>query len=153
MKLAGWVDSAASRTAEQAIALLRAIPGGPRIQIPIRCVGSPPSPVQRDFPNEVINRGIDRAPIRRVAIASLVSAQQHTVARNRVESYIKKPDLIPKNAHHKVHGGPIDLPIVIRYQQLNWLYDGHHRTMAAVLLGERTIRCRYVDLDAVKSRA
>jgi hypothetical protein len=151
VKVGSWADSSlrASRSVEQAISLLRAIPGGPRISNPIRYAGA--SPIQGAFSNEEINRRIAAAPVRKVAIQSLVTGQQHTVSRGRVESYIRKPDLIPKGAHHPDHGGPIDYPIVIRFQGKRWAWDGHHRIMAATLSGARLIKARYVDLDEVST--
>jgi hypothetical protein len=150
VKLGSWADSSsrAGRSVEQAISLLRAIPGGPKISNPIRYAGQ--SPIQADHSNEEINALIARAPIRKVAISSLVTGQQHSVKRNRVESYIRKPNLIPEGAHSSVHGGPIDRPIVIEYLGKRWLWDGHHRVMAETLLGARLVAVRYVDLDGVR---
>jgi hypothetical protein len=147
VRLGSWADSnlRAARSTEQAISLLRAIPGGPKISNPIRYAG--PSPIQQQFSNEDLNSRIANAPIRKVAISSLVTGQQHTVVRGRVESYIKKPHLIPEGAHHKHHGGPIDLPIVMLFDGKRWLWDGHHRVMAETLLGARMIRARVVDLE------
>lgn len=100
------------------------------------------------------NAAIDAAPIEDVPIGSLCSIQ-HTVERRRVEQYL----VDPKSARPRVgqkdkwHGGVIDYPIVVRTHGLNLIFDGHHRTMATMLLGARLVRARVVDFDAASPRS
>lgn len=131
------------RSPQQALSLLRAGPG-PRQAVPIRYVG--PEFVKRAWSEPEIQARIKAAPIRVVPIAWMV-AGQHTVKAGRVESYIKKPGLIPPGA--RAPGGwPIDLPICIKFEGQHLCWDGHHRLTAEMLLGAEKIRVRYVDLDA-----
>jgi hypothetical protein len=143
--LGDWTRAnlSASRTTQQAIALLRANPGQ-RVALPWRWIG--PEGIKREFREGELQELIKRAPIRTIAIRSFVGAQ-HTAKAGRVESYIRKPNLIPKGATSP-GGWPIDLPIVMHWEGQNVLWDGNHRSFAQLLLGHETIRVRYVDLDA-----
>jgi len=137
-----------TRSTQQAISLLRANPG-PRVALPWRWIG--PEGIKREFREGELQDLIKRASIRTIPIESLVGAQ-HTVKSNRVESYIRKPQLIPKGSTSP-GGWPIDLPICMHWEGQNVLWDGNHRSFAQMLLGHETIRVRYVDLDAATDRA
>jgi hypothetical protein len=148
VKLGKWVDEGlrAQRTPEMALAMLRAQPGsGSTIPVPLRYISR--EGYQRVIGNRKMNARIDAAPIQDVPIASLV-AIQHTVERKRVEHYIENGGKVRKGTRHTEHGGVVDTPIVVRCGGVSYLFDGHHRTMAAMYLGARLIRARYVDLDA-----
>ena len=74
---------------------------------------------------------------------------QHSVNPDRVAQYLHKPDLVPKGARGE-HGGPIDLPIIVKAGGHVWCHDGTHRLSAAVLHGDKSIKVRYCDLDAAE---
>jgi len=103
--------------------------------------------VKRAHPNEEINARIDSAPVRDVPIADL-HAIQYSVKPGRVLTFIDDPDAVPTGLHDPNHGGIVDAPIVIKQGGKKLLWDGHHRTVAAKLMGDKTIKARYVDFDA-----
>jgi hypothetical protein len=146
VRIGTWADSSlkAARSTEQAISLLRAIPGGPKIAVTHR-VEDGNAKIRALFTEEQLAALIKKAPIRAVAIASLLGSQR-TVNRGRVESYLKKPNLMPPGARGE-HGGLIDLPIIMQLEGKRFTWDGNHRAVAATLSGARLLRVRYVDLD------
>lgn len=89
---------------------------------------------------------IKKAPVTDVPIAGL-HAIQHSVKRHRVKRYLEHPELQPDGKTSKEHGGPTDLPIVVQRKGLRVVFDGHHRTTAAILRGADQVRARFVDLD------
>lgn len=93
-----------------------------------------------------LNRRIADAPIQDVPLVGLHTIQT-SVKPERVAQYIEDPDIIPPGTKGE-HGGPIDLPIVVRQNGGVWVHDGHHRICARVLQGYPTVRARFVDLDA-----
>lgn len=103
------------------------------------------SPIKERFTNREINDAIERAPIERVPLAGL-HAIQRTVLPARVAAYVRDPDAIPPGHSSKVHGGPVDLPIVVRHAGIDHLWDGHHRATASSLTGNTTILARYARL-------
>lgn len=129
-----------------AIELLHAKPApGGQVQVPLRFVSR--EGYQQAIGNQEINDRIDAAPIKEVPLDSLV-AIQHTVNVKRVEEYIRNPKLVRKGTLHSEHGGVVDKPIVVKCKGTNYLFDGHHRTSAQKFLGARSVRARFVDLDA-----
>jgi hypothetical protein len=89
---------------------------------------------------------IKRAPIEVVQLDG-VHTIQGSVNPTRVLQYLRDPELTPRDAVGP-HGGPVGYPIVVRAGGIRWLHDGHHRVVANLLRGERSIRARYLDLDA-----
>lgn len=141
-----WLDrtSRATRSPQQALALLRSWPGGPNVATPLRFVDRK---VYEDrIGNRELNALIDAAPVEQVPVASLV-AIQHTINAERVAQYVQKINLRRRGTRDPRHGGLIDLPIVVRIGGTNYLHDGHHRVTADKLLGARLVTVRYVDLD------
>lgn len=100
------------------------------------------------FSNQEINQAIASAPKKRVSLTGL-HAIQHSVREERVADYIDHPDEIPEGQRHPEHRGPIDVPVVIQYDGERYIHDGHHRSTAAKLSGEKDIVARFVDLDSV----
>lgn len=151
MGLAKWVDrrGRATRSAEAALALLRATPGGPLIAFPYRFVDR--RVYEPKFETRDLNAAIDAAPVASVPLASLHGIQ-HTVARARVEQYVRNPRLQRRGTRSPDHGGLVDLPIVVRYRGVNYVHDGHHRATADFYRGGRLLECRFVDLDALLAR-
>jgi hypothetical protein len=149
MKLAVWMDakSRAARTVPQALSLLRAMPGGPNIQIPFRCDPSLKVKIHEAISNEDLNRLIDAAPIKVIPLSTIVGVTQHTVNAARVAQHLLDFGLVGKGETHPEHGGIVDVPIVIRFEDQNCCWDGHHRSTAEALLGGRRIKARYIDLD------
>lgn len=145
-KLALWMDkqSRAARTVPQALALLRSMPGGSNIGVPLRYGNK--DDYESTISTRELNAKIDAAPIKSVPVSGLV-AIQHTVNADRVAQHLEDFGLHGKGARHSVHGGVIDVPIVVQKNGTKYLHDGHHRTTAEILLGGRRIRARYVDLD------
>jgi hypothetical protein len=141
-----WLDrtSRASRTPEQALALLRSWPGGPNVATPLRFVDR--KAYEELVGNRELNALIESAPVIQVPVASLV-AIQHTINAERVAQYIQKTNLRRRGMRDPKHGGLVDLPIVVRLGGTSYLHDGHHRLCAAKLLGARLETVRYVDLD------
>ena len=145
-RLGKWVNEGSARSPEQALALLHAMPGaGATLPVPLRYISR--EGYQEVIGHREMNARIDQAPIQSVPIASLV-AIQHTVDRKRVEHYIENGGKVRAGTKHADHGGVVDTPIVVRCKGTNYAFDGHHRVVAAKLRGMRTIRARYVDLDA-----
>jgi hypothetical protein len=134
---------------------LRSWPGGPNVATPLRFVDR--KAYEALIGNRELNALIEAAPILQVPVASLV-AIQHTINAERVAQYIQKLNLRRRGMRDPVHGGLIDLPIVVHLGDAigysggvvggtNYLHDGHHRVCAAKLLGARLETVRYVDLD------
>lgn len=142
-----WLDriSRTSRTPEQALSLLRSWPGGPNVATPMRFIDR--EAYESLMGNRELNALIDAAPTVMVPLANLV-AIQHTVNAERVAQYIQNPKLRRRGLRDPVHGGLIDLPIVIRLNGISYIHDGHHRTVASKLLGANYELVRFVDLDA-----
>jgi hypothetical protein len=95
-----------------------------------------------------LSKQIREAPIRSVPLQGLRTIQ-HSVNPERVRQYIEDPELLPGARHGAVgsHGGPVDLPIIVRQQGTMWVHDGHHRLCAAKLSGDTSAKVRFVDLD------
>ena len=83
------------------------------------------------------------APIEDVAIRSLVATQKH-VNTERLIDHATNPSLIPQGARASGAGGLIDLPTVVEIDGKKFIHDGHHRSMAAKLRGEDTIKARVI---------
>ena len=98
------------------------------------------------FTNEEINHAINSAPVKIIRIAGL-HAIQHSVRGDRVEEYIKHPNLLEEGQRSPKHKGLIDLPIVVQYRGIRYIHDGHHRTTAEWALGHNKVEARFVDLD------
>lgn len=96
-------------------------------------------------PPQVVEHAIANAPIGRVRLDE-IHAIQHSVKPQVLTQYIEQPDAIPAGTTGP-HGGPIDLPIVVRWRGRLLLHDGHHRATAAHLRGEKEIAARCVDMD------
>jgi hypothetical protein len=141
-----WLDrtSREQRTPEQALSLLRAWPGGPNVATPLRFVDR--KAYEDLIGNRELNALIEAAPVRQVPVASL-TAIQHTVNAQRVAQYIQNPALRRRGTRDPVHGGLIDLPIVVHLGGTSYLHDGHHHVTAYKLLGAKLVTVRYVDLD------
>jgi hypothetical protein len=118
---------------------------GQRVPFPY----APRQAYKEDFTNQEINHAIENAPVKWIRIAGL-HAIQHSIKADRVMEYIQHPDVIREGQRNPVHKGLVDLPIVIQYQGLRFIHDGHHRTTAAWALGEKNVEARYVNLDAVE---
>jgi hypothetical protein len=103
---------------------------------------------KRDFTNEQLNSFIASAPKKKVQLSTL-HAIQHSVQPERLEEYIDHPGVVPEGAKHPVAQTPIDRPVIIHYKGVNLIHDGHHRSSASLLSGEKSIEVRYVDLDKV----
>lgn len=103
---------------------------------------------KEDFTNQEINQAIENAPVKLIRIAGL-HAIQHSVKDDRVNEYVKHPELVLEGQRHPRHKGLVDLPIVIQYQGMRFIHDGHHRTTAAWALGESKIEARFVNLDGM----
>lgn len=97
-----------------------------------------------------LSREIREAPVVDVPLDGIRTIQK-SVNADRVAQYLRDPGLTPKGAIGK-HGGPIDLPIIVRVGGTRYAHDGHHRLSAAKLSGDTTIKARYVDLDAIRSQ-
>lgn len=132
-----------------ALALLRATPGGPFIAFPYRFVDR--RVYEPKFAVHHLNAAIDAAPVKDVPLASLHGIQ-HTVARARVAQYIENPKLARRGTRDKLHGGLVDLPIVVRFEGVNYVHDGHHRATAEFYSGGKLLECRFVDLDELLAR-
>jgi len=107
------------------------------------------STYKEHFTNRQINQAIEDAPIESVSLDRL-HAIQHSVQADKVKRYIADPDSVPKGARDPRHQGPVDVPIVVEYEKKVFIHDGHHRTTAAKLMGKKTVKARFVDLDALK---
>jgi len=88
----------------------------------------------------------DDAPVEDVPLAHL-RAVQRTVGADRLAQHVDYPGLIPKGERGEKHGGPVDLPVVVRTGGMDIIHDGTHRSTAAFLRGQPTVRARVVDLD------
>lgn len=97
--------------------------------------------------NEEINRRISESGVRDVELSSL-HAIQHSVKPNRVDQYLKDPGMRPPGELHEKANTPVDHPIVIRQGGKNYCWDGHHRSTASYLRGDKTIKARFVDFDS-----
>jgi hypothetical protein len=144
--LGRWVDAQTARSPAEALALLRAMPGGPFIGVPLRRFVDREN-IHRRIGNADLNRLLDEAPIRAVDVSTLVGIQ-HTVERSRVEQYLTDPAKTRKLGDKAPGGWLVDIPMVIHSEGTNFLWDGHHRATATMLLGAKLLRARYVDLDA-----
>lgn len=109
---------------------------------------------QKDFDTRTINHAIEKAPIKKVPIGEL-SAIQHSVKAPRVLQYLRDPDRTGAQLgdKHPKANTPIDHPVVIKYKGKKLLHDGHHRTTAHALMGDKDIEARVVDLDSLKKSA
>lgn len=96
--------------------------------------------------NVEINAAIDRAPIASIPLAGLLGTQ-HSVKPPQVRKYIEDPDRVPLGTRDPEHGGLIDYPIVVQQDGKRFIHDGHHRLTAAVLMGEKAAKVRFVDFD------
>lgn len=94
--------------------------------------------------NKTVRKGIETAPIKRVALRELLGIQL-TVNPARVKEYLEDPIVAPGTRHER-HGGLVDFPIVVRFGGRSFIHDGHHRLTASHLRGERTARVRLVIL-------
>jgi hypothetical protein len=145
MTLARWASTNRRvRTPAMARSLLEGMPGGPNIAVPMRFIDR--ASYESKVGNRQLNQLIDSAPVVERRLDQL-TAIQHTVKKDRVMAYIDKPNLRRAGTRDPVHGGLVDLPIVVRMDGVDHLHDGHHRVTAAKLLGEPSIKVRFVDLD------
>jgi hypothetical protein len=103
--------------------------------------------VHSSHSNEQINARIADAPVEDVPLDSL-HAIQHSVKPARVEQYVRDPAMKPPGELHDKARTPTDHPVVIKQGGKNILWDGHHRSTASYLRGDKTIRARVVDFDA-----
>jgi hypothetical protein len=134
------------RDAEERLEKLPASKSGKGVKVPFPYVSR--DAYKQDFSNSEINQFIASAPKKKVPLASL-HAIQHSVQPERVKEYIKYPDIVPEDAKHPAARTPVDVPIVIHYQGVSLVHDGHHRLSALKLSGESHAMVRYIDLDAV----
>ncbi len=93
-----------------------------------------------------ISERAEKAPVRPVPLAEL-TAIQRTVNLERLEQHARDPKLNRPGLRSPGHGGLVDLPIVVRQGGKSFLHDGHHRSVGALLRGERSVRARVVDLE------
>ncbi len=99
---------------------------------------------KQDFTDREINDAIRKAAIETIPIQGL-RAIQHSVRPERVRQYIDNPNL---SAGEKSEAGtPADVPVVVQYQGNRYIHDGHHRIVAAKLLGDHAIKARLAKLD------
>lgn len=102
---------------------------------------------QRGILNVDLNRGIDSAPVHAIPIDRLKGIQA-TVSRERVASFIDDPDQVERGHRDPEHGGKVDYPIVVQKGEHLFLHDGHHRVIAAKLMGHASIDARLVRVES-----
>lgn len=98
-----------------------------------------------------IPKRVETAPVEDVPLASLTSAQR-TVNLERLEQHLEDPRLARRGSRAPSTGMLRDKPVVVRIGGRSYIHDGNHRSTAALLRGERTIRARVVDLDEGSDR-
>ena len=141
--LGRWVEKKGERSADQAVALLRAQPG-PAMAVPLPFRDR--AEVHAKIGDAELNERIRAAPVKVVPVRNLV-AIQHTVDKARVEEYLRDPGMDSRpGAMNPKSGTPVDYPVVIRLGKYLYCWDGNHRTVAAVLRGAGRVPARYVDL-------
>jgi hypothetical protein len=91
-------------------------------------------------------RRAETAPVEDVPLAGLRSPQR-TVNAQRLDEHLADPGLIPNGARGAGHGGPIDVPLIVRLGGVDHLHDGNHRATASFLRGQKSMKARVVDLD------
>jgi hypothetical protein len=94
--------------------------------------------------NKEINAAIKGASVEQVPLAGL-HAIQHSVRADQVAWCIRHPRGVRGGARGP-HGGPVDLPIVVEFEGVRYIHDGHHRLVALRLEGVRSARVRLVRL-------
>lgn len=129
--------------AKKRIEELPITPNGKRVPFPY----ATRNVIKLDFTNEEINAAIDAAPLKTVPIVGL-HAIQHSVKGPRVDEYIDHPHVIPEGQRSPKSKTLVDVPIVIQYHHIRFLWDGNHRTVAMWARGRKEITVRYVNLDA-----
>lgn len=102
-------------------------------------------PYARLCPQEQLRRMTRNAPVVWISLGKL-TATQPEVGREDVRPHVTNRRLVPVGATRG--SGLIDLPVVVRYRDVYYIRDGHHRLTAARLRGESRARVRLVDLDA-----
>jgi hypothetical protein len=107
--------------------------------------------VKRGRTNAEINEAIEAAPVERVRLEGLKGIQE-SVSRRRVASYMRR-GWPAKGTRSEEHGGLVDLPIVVEQRGVKYLWDGHHRCVAALLRGDVDARARVVRLPEVESKS
>lgn len=106
---------------------------------------SMPHASKRDYGNRVSEEQRTAAPVTDVPIAGLHSVQEG-VYRERVRQYLLHPEMLDQPGRRNRGGYTTDVPIVVEYQGKRYLHDGHHRVVAARMLGEDTVRARVVPI-------
>jgi hypothetical protein len=99
-----------------------------------------------------LSKEIRSAPVIQITMAGLRTIQ-HSVNPQRVEQYLRDPDMRPAQNRGKTsdgHGGPVDYPIVVQQGGVRYIHDGHHRLTADKLKGDTYAWVRFVNLDAEK---
>lgn len=91
------------------------------------------------------------APIALIDISDL-TAIQSTVNRERLVAHLQDPRM-NDGKRASGHGGLIDRPVVVKVGGRFFVHDGTHRTLAAHLRGQTSIKARLVDLDGDIVRA
>jgi hypothetical protein len=97
--------------------------------------------------NEEINSAIKKAPVVDIPLQGL-RAIQHSVKPHRVDQYLRDPGLRPPGDLHNKARTPVDHPIIIQQGGKRYIWDGHHRTTASKLRGDKSVKARLVDFDA-----
>ncbi len=95
-----------------------------------------PAAARVDAASATWDRASTTAPFREVPLAGL-RALQRTLGPESVTHFLRHPD------------APADTAVmVLRFDGRDYVTNGHHRVAAAKLRGDRTIRARYLDVDA-----
>lgn len=94
-----------------------------------------------------VPRRAEEAPIERVPLRGIIAIQS-VVSAKRLDEHLSNPNVYAPGARTERTGMLVDLPIVVRVGGKLMLHDGHHRATAALLLGEKSLLARVVDLDA-----
>lgn len=144
MAMQKWVQAQTEKTKDQALGELARMPSyGEPGHVRTLFPKIDRDAYQQGVSNEEINTKIDNAPIQDVPLVSLIGIQA-SVSRERVASFIKDPNQLPKGKLDADHGGIVDHPVVVQKGDMNFLHDGHHRATAAKLMGKQTIQARVI---------
>lgn len=146
MTLAAWVERKDPKIqkAMEKIASLKDTDKNHRVRSPFPWTDR--APIKEEFDGEQIKDAIEIASKVNVPIKSIVTVQ-HSVDPLHVAAYVLNPSDKSKPAPS---GVPVDLPIVLKYKGQLLLWDGNHRTTAHWSLGDKTVKARVADLDAIK---
>lgn len=145
MSLAAWLDGVDGGRKASALARLAKLSGWKLGRVVVPFPFRDRDEVKQDVDNEEINEGINEAPVVYVPLRDL-HAIQHSVDPKCVAAYIENGGEVPEGTLSPKSGVPVDRPIVLLYKGIEYLWDGHHRATAMLLMGEEDVEARLVVL-------